>query len=211
MKLIVNTEYVDLLRFIFSEYREEKRIPFRDNFFLIKNITSKEIGIVERFSNCIIVSSTYFEAEWGRKEIFEYVAEKIKSRRKPKFDLMSKEEFEKNVKVFMISKTWLTEDEESGVFELYKNLDSIYRFKTYFELRVNLQPYIIFYSILTFVNKTLTITDPEVAGKGYFRIMQSMKRRIQSNFKKALTTYSNYDRSVDDSFKCLRFLMDIGG
>jgi len=210
-KLVVNTEFPELVRFLFPELREEKSFPMRDGFFLKKNLTGREQASLERFNNYVIVSQNYFTEVWGKQEIFNYIAAKINSKRKPKFELMPKEEFEKNVKVFAVCKVWVTEDEESNMFELYQSIDNAYRYKRFFEVKAVTPSVMIFYSLLTFINKAMTVTAESMVGKGYFRVLQSKKRRISENFKNAITTYTTYGKEVDEDFKVLRFLIDIGG
>lgn len=214
MKLVINTEYSELLRFLFKELRYEKSFPIRDNFMLVKQLSHKENRALERFSNYVVVSKTFATEEWGRTEIFEYVKARLKSRRKPSYEIMTDREFIKNMKIFWVTGKWVTEDIESGMFDLYKTLDSkSLRWVEYFKLRDRgVHPMAIFYSLLTFVGKVYDL-DKGMSGlkKGYAAVLSSKRRRVMDNFKNAISVYSESEKDVDDDFRVLRFLMDIGG
>jgi hypothetical protein len=213
-KLIINSEYPELIRFIFSNLRYEMTFPRRDNFMLIKNLSHNENRALETMNNYVIVSKNYATETWGRDEIVDYCKTQLKSRRKPTFETMSDKEFEKNVKVFWVTGKWMTEDIESGMFNLYKNLDSKHaRWVEYFSmLDKGVHPMQIFYSLLTFATKVLDMKG-DISGikKGYAAVLLSKKRRVEENFKPAIATYSKYGREIEPEFKVLRFIMDLGG
>jgi hypothetical protein len=211
MKMIINTQYADLLRFIFSSLREERNnVPYRDNFFLIKNLNNTDTRILERHNNYVIVSKSYATLTWGRLEIFEFCRDRIKSRRKPVFDKMSDKEFEKNIKVFLLTGKWVTEDEDSTIFPLYANIDNQKeRLRIYFDLREQgMQPGYIFYSVLTFCSRVLN-GDTQSVSAGYAKKIHSKKSTITRNFKTAMSSLALYKGDLTDE-KVLYFIQSLG-
>lgn len=212
-KLIISTEYPELVRFLFSNLRFEKEVPMRDNFLLIKTLSHKEFQMLTRFTNYVVISKSYATAEWGRDEIFEFCKSELKSRRKPSYSLMSDDDFIKNVKVFWITGKWVTEDIETGLFHLYQQIDSkSARWVEYYKMReLGVHPLAIFSSMLTFISKVFDVQNASGVSKGYLSVLLSKKGKIQENFKEAISNYAAFDKDIDPDFKVLRFLMDLGG
>lgn len=211
MQLIVSTEYEGLLKFLFKELREEHgSIPIRDNFFLIKLLSHTDTRMLDRFQNYVVVSKTFSTVEWGRQEIFDFCKEKTKSRRKPDLEKLSDDEFEKNIKIFLLTGVWISDTEENTMFDLYSNIDSKGgKIKEYFKLRDNNMPAgQIMYSVLTFCGRVLDGGGGNVS-KGYMAKIESKKSTISKNFSKAIKTFAHYEGDLDDN-KVLKFLMDIG-
>jgi hypothetical protein len=214
MKLIISTEYPDLVRFIFSGMRYETTFPFRDNFLLVKELNHREFGMLERHSNYVVISKSYATEEWGREEIFEYCKSVLKKNRKPIFKIMTDDEYIRNVKIFWTTGVWPTEDVEAGLFSLFKNIDcKVNRWKEYFRLReLGMAPMSVLYALLTFVNKAAA-ADGDMSGisKGYASVLLTKRTKLKEAFPIAMGNFVGFPSCVDEEFKVVRFLLDIGG
>jgi hypothetical protein len=213
MKLIVNTEYQDIVRYLFSGYRLEKEFPIRDNFFIVKNISHKENMLLDRFNNYVIVSKNFFTEVWGKEEIFQYLIDNKRTRKKtvPQFDGMSDAEFEKYIKIMYLTGTWAYDDSTEGLLELFKNIDSGARYKEYFTLlSTGMDPMYIFYGILTMIKKSLGYMELTNVNNNFFILLKNKNTVLSRNIVKSLERWAQWDKNVDDDMKVLRFIKDIG-
>lgn len=213
MGQVINTEYPDLVRSLFPHYRYETAVPYRDGFFLIKNLNQTDYGRLKQFTRYIVVSKTYTGEVWDRERIIEHCKTLTKTRRKPSYEDMDDTEFEKNVKVFAVCGKWPYDVDEANIYQLYKNIDSRDALKIYLGMRNDgVPPHILLYSILTFVGKVLSSegSNPGNVNFNYFELMRSKKRRMSNNFKEAITRFSKQVPEMDDDMKVLRLLIDLG-
>jgi hypothetical protein len=206
--MIIKTKYPNLVEFIFPNLRKEEDIPIRDGFFLEKSLVHSEVRTLENFKHFVVISDYFFDEEWDKKEIISNILGRRVSRRKPKFDWMDDIQFEEAVKLLYAADIWPEEDESSGIFELFKNIDSYARVKSYFECRKTAVPYQILYSVITFAQKCM---DPQLqigASKGYMKILMAKKNIITKNFKPALNQFLLLD--CDPDMRVLAFLLKLG-
>lgn len=208
--MIVRTDYKELVKFIHPELVEVSRVPLFDNFLMTGKIKYSDRQMLGRFKNCIVLSDYMADEEWGREDIVNLVLKKINSRRKPSYADMGSVEFVDRVKLLYASGMWEDPGDGSGVFELFKNMDSYKRVKEYYKLRESgLHPLVIMSSVLTFVNKCFDDDIKFVVKGGYLRIIERVSGMVRSNFKKAIEKYSV--SGLDDDMRVLLFIIDLGG
>lgn len=208
--MIISCKYKDLIKFLFApKYIEVDALPFFDRFFLIKNLTGDEYRYLERqgLSDYLIVSDSY-STEWGRAEIVEYLQTKHKKKIKD-FDQLSDSDFEQAAKIYSVCGHWQKSEEPEGIFVLYQSIDSFTRYSTYFELlKSGLQPFQIFYSLLTFVRRCYDENTKFEVSPAYLRVIQSKSAIVKQNFVKALKLYR--DLQSTEEARVLYFISVLG-
>ena len=207
--IVSSTKYPDLVRFIFPHLRYMKVIPLQDGFFMIRDLINSDLRTLEQFHEYVIVSQYFAEQDWGRQEIVDFVCQKIRTRRKPKFDWMTDGEFVDSVKLLYVANMWPEFDQHAVVFELFKNIDSYKRVETYFKLRQDLSPYEIFYSILTFVRRCFDENVRYEVSPGYLRVIESKSTIIKKNFNRSIKAFARQG-DIDQDFKALSFISSLG-
>lgn len=206
---LIKTDYPGVVRAMYPELRLERKLPYRDNFLLLREISYNDKLKFDRFTNYIVISKNYFEEEWTRETIIMMIKKMIKSRRKPEFEKMSDDEFEAAAKVFLLTGYWPPDAEETGVFEMFKKIDKTDRFALFFNIIEKVHEKALFYALLTFAAKAMDLKPDEVSA-GYLRILKSKERVIKRNFIPALNNYSKAGEYMDDDMRILRFIYDLG-
>ncbi len=72
MKLVVKTDYADLLRFMCG-YPEYAVFPHNTAFFMERNLRLAEVTQIGRYDHCVIVTSTFYEKEMREQDILDYI------------------------------------------------------------------------------------------------------------------------------------------
>ena len=208
--MIVTTPYPDLVRFLHPELVSVESIPAFDGFIIQKELNYNEVKELEHLTNFIAISDAHARLEWGREEIIALVIKKIKSRRKPKFEWMSDEEFVGATKTLYVRGVWPSEEEnEVTVFDLFQNLLSAKAVEIYFRiLSSGTRPEEVMLSLLTFCKRSL---EENYSGihRSYVQVLKSSRRVVGANFKRALTTYAK-GGSIPSESRVLRFVLDLG-
>lgn len=206
--MIIKTNYSNLVEFIFPKLRREDDIPIRDGFFLEKSLVHSDLRALENFKDFVVISDYFFDEEWDKKEIIANILSRRVSRRKPKFDWMDDVEFTESVKLLYAADIWPDEEETAGIFDLFKNIDSYARVKSYFECRKSSAPYQILYSVLTFAQKCMDKQQQIGLSKGYMKVIMAKSNIINKNFKPALNHFLALNSDPD--MRVLSFLIKLG-
>lgn len=210
-RLIVKCGFPGVLRLMYPRLRTEKKVPMRDGFFLQKDISYNESIGLGMYQEFVIVSGAYFEVEWGREDIVEEIRKLKKWKRRPKeFDQLTDEEFDQRAKVFMLIGHWPYDEESESMFELFRMVDRPQRIQEYIKLSETFHPKAIMYALLTFVGKSVGLENSDGVSSGYYRVLSSKKRTLTKNFRRALNTYSKYDKDMDEWMRVMRFVHDLG-
>lgn len=212
MNRVINTDYPDIIRFIFSDLRVEQTFPNRDNFLLFKALTYKESQRLMTYRNYVVVSKNFIDEFWGRTEIFEYVKAQNNSRRKPDLESLSKDDFEKAMKLFILNGSWLPEVETKGLFNLYANiLDRTRATEIAFTLLgTGMSPVSLYHAVLTFVGKAIDLKAQAGLSAGYHKVLHAASKKVTKTLNPALTQWVETE-GTDDNVRIIRFIQDIGG
>lgn len=200
MKLIVKTDYADLLRFI-SSYPEYMSFPHNIPFFMERNLRQSELTQLSHYDACVIVTSTFYESEMREQDIIDYIKTYRRWRRQPKYQQMSREEFELKVKIYWICGSWEDTQEESTFYELYQALSTPYWYKEYFKLLKSYHPNQILSGMITFCEKSQNL-HRQSQSAAYTKLLVAVQKKVQQNFRKAV---KNLDLT-DPEFGVMRFI-----
>ena len=121
MKLIIKTEFADLFRF-FCGYPELDYLPHNTPFFMERNLRLSEVTALSQYTNCVVVTNTFYDQEMKEAEILSFIKSERKFRKTACYTEMDRDEFCLRAKLYWVCGIWEVESEEGSFFDLYKSL-----------------------------------------------------------------------------------------
>ena len=203
MKLIVKTDYPDLLRFI-SGYPEYTYFPYGQKFFMERNLRLSEVTQLAQYTDCVIVTSTFYDKEMREQDILDFIKSEKKWRKTALYEEMSREEFEYKAKIYWVCGVWETVHEDSSFFDLYRAFSTPYWYGEYFKLLKVYHPSQILSGVITFCERSQNL-QRQPQSVAYTKLLVAVQKKIEKNFRRAIR---NLDLS-EPEFGVLQFIQEL--
>jgi len=203
VKLIVKSDYPDLLRFI-SGYPEYVTFPYNQKFFMERNLRLSEVTQLSQYEDCVIVTSTFYEREMKEQDILDFIKSERRWRKTALYEPMSREEFELKAKIYWVCGSWESVHDDASFFELYQALSTPYWYGEYFKLLKVYHPNQILSGVITFCEKSQNL-HRQPQSVAYTKLLVAVQKKVEKNFRKAVKSLD----LTDPEFGVMQFIQEL--
>lgn len=197
MVINVKPTYLPLLYILYPQYNLVKEIQQPDNFIIVKDITSREdLYKVSKYSDCLIVSKTLFEAQWDEKELCKQALEfrrvNFKSRKKslPEIETLRDTDFVEALTTFIMTGALPLQEED--IMSVLMSIGSASFAQEYLNSIQKYPEAKLRAAILTFLSKVLAGVSESLF---YKRKVAQLQARLKANISTSLSHYNSSDKT----------------